>query len=197
MWVQGYFSCNRGVRKRMKWGQRGKGRKKGKKFQRLAPTQEGGSCWETLAAARVRRRERSWLEGIQKSEAAAERCGVLSGEAEACPWNASAQRECKHCPGLYPWAVRFGVCRRYLTSGRSIAAVRSVRLSRPPGNANPFSLRIFPCLFFFFSVDRLTLNPVFAFDYYFMTRRDEVFKNFSKFKIIFTLAPVKISDNCR
>lgn len=72
----------------------------------------------------------------------------------------------------------------------------AVRLSRPPGSASQFGLRYIPRSFFF-SVQPLTLNPVFAFDYYFMTRHDKVVKNFCKFKIIFTLAPVKISDNCR
>lgn len=80
----------------MKRGQRGKERKKGKMLQRLALPKEGESCWETPAAIRVRRQRSCWEE-IQRLEAAAERCGRLSGEAEA--------RECKHCPGLCLWAV--------------------------------------------------------------------------------------------
>lgn len=65
------------------------------------------------------------------------------------------------------------------------------------GNASQFNLKCIPLSFFFlFSVDSLTVNPAFACGYYFMTRHVEVFKNFCKFKIIFTLAPVKISDNC-
>ena len=128
---------------------------------------------------------------------------MFFGEAEACPWNALAQRECKCCPlplGCVLWSLQivFNIGHWHCCC--------FVRLSRPLGNASQFSFKCIPLcsvlcvgLFFvfFFSVDSLTVNPAFACDDYFMTRHDKVFKNFCKFKIIVILAPVKISDNCR
>lgn len=52
------MSCNREVRKKNKMRAERKREKKGKRkvFQRLALTEEGESCWETLAAIRAGRR---------------------------------------------------------------------------------------------------------------------------------------------
>lgn len=81
----------------------------------------------------------------------------------------------------------------------------SVGLFRSLGNASQFSFKCILFILLFLSlppllfspIDCLTLSSAFACGYYFMTRHDEPLRNFCKFKIIFTLAPVKISDNCR
>lgn len=63
--IRGYLSCNREVRKKNKMRAERKREKKGKRkvFQRLALTEEGESCWETLAAIRAGRRGGDILTG--------------------------------------------------------------------------------------------------------------------------------------
>lgn len=129
---------------------------------------------------------------------------MFSWEAEACPWNVSARRECRHFPGLCLWGVCFGLCGSFLTLGGGIATAL-LGCSGHWENASQFSFKCILFILLFLSlppllfspIDCLTLSSAFACGYYFMTRHDEPLRNFCKFKIIFTLAPVKISDNCR
>lgn len=78
-----------------------------------------------------------------------------------------------------------------------------VRLSRPLGNACQLSFKCIPLFcfaVFSFAVDPPTVGEKkkkdFCIRLLLAKRCSGEFKSFSKFEIIFTLAPVRISDNC-
>lgn len=116
-----YLSCSRKVRKKNKTRAKRTREKNWEVFRRLALTKEGEGSWKPWLCTRRCERERFWLEENQRFEIAAEHCGVFSWEAKACPWNVSAQRECKHFPGPCLWAVCFGLCGSFLTLWGGIA----------------------------------------------------------------------------